>query len=83
MPLFGIANSRLGDRLGSAATKGEGRQNVLCAYLAAGVLSGLLANTLLGLWWLDPVVALGIAGVAVQEGREAWRGEGCACCEVP
>jgi divalent metal cation (Fe/Co/Zn/Cd) transporter len=45
--------------------------------LAAGVLAGLLANTLLGWWWLDPVVALGIAGLAVREGVEAWHGEEC------
>ena len=45
--------------------------------MAVAVLVGLLANTLFGIWWLDPVVALGIAGVAVQEGRKALRGEGC------
>ena len=54
-----------------------GTQNLLCAYLAAAVLAGLLANTLLGWWWLDPVVALGIAGLAVREGVEAWHGEEC------
>lgn len=80
MPLLGRAKQKLGARLGSAATAGEGAQNMLCAYLAAGVLVGLLANLLLAWWWLDPVVALGIAGLAVKEGREAWRGEGCGCC---
>jgi divalent metal cation (Fe/Co/Zn/Cd) transporter len=75
MPPLGIAKKRLGARLASAATVGEGTQNILCAYLAAAVLVGLLANTIFGLWWLDPVVALVIAGVAVQEGREAWEGE--------
>jgi len=30
-----------------------------------------------GAWWLDPLVGLLIAVVAVREGREAWRGEGC------
>jgi divalent metal cation (Fe/Co/Zn/Cd) transporter len=77
MPLLGRAKRRLGSSLASAATAGEGTQNLLCAYLAAGVLVGLLANTVLGLWWLDPAVALGIAAVAVTEGRETWRGEGC------
>lgn len=75
MPLLGIAKRRLGARLDSDATTGEGNQNLLCAYLAAAVLAGLLANTLLGWWWLDPVVALGIAALAVWEGIEAWRGE--------
>jgi divalent metal cation (Fe/Co/Zn/Cd) transporter len=77
MPVLGRAKLRVGSALDSAATAGEGTQNMLCAYLAAGVLGGLLANTLLGLWWLDPVVALGIAAVAIKEGRETWRGEGC------
>ncbi len=79
MPYLGIAKSRLADRLGSAATKGEGRQNMLCAYLAGALLVGLLANVAVGAWWLDPVVGLLIAAVAVREGREAWRGEGCGC----
>jgi divalent metal cation (Fe/Co/Zn/Cd) transporter len=77
MPILGIAKQRLADQLGSAATKGEGRQNMLCAYLAAALLVGLLGNALAGAWWLDPVVGLGIAALAVSEGREAWRGEGC------
>src|SRR2546429_9428265 len=80
MPLLGRAKSRLGARLGSSATAGEGAQNMLCAYMAAGVLVGLLANTALGWWWLDPVIALGIAALAVQEGREAWAGEACGGC---
>jgi divalent metal cation (Fe/Co/Zn/Cd) transporter len=44
------------------------------------VLAGILANGLLGFWWLDPLVALGIAGVCVTEGRKAWQGESCECC---
>jgi divalent metal cation (Fe/Co/Zn/Cd) transporter len=79
MPLLGRAKRRLGAVLDSAATAGEGTQNLLCAYLAAAVLVGLLANTLFGLWWLDPAVGLLVAGLAVREGIEAWRGEDCAC----
>ena len=81
MPMLGIAKQRLADQLGSAATKGEGRQNMLCAYLAGALLIGLLGNALVGAWWLDPLVGLLIAFVAVKEGREAWRGEGC--CVAP
>lgn len=77
MPLLGRAKKRLGAELTSAATAGEGTQNLLCAYLAAAVLVGLLANALLGWWWLDPAVALGIAGLAVKEGIGAWHGEEC------
>ena len=81
MPLLGIAKRRLAHRLGSPATRGEGTQNLLCAYLAAAVLVGLLGNALFGLWWLDPAAALVIAAVALREGRETWRGRGCcAAC---
>jgi divalent metal cation (Fe/Co/Zn/Cd) transporter len=80
MPVLGIAKRRLADTLDSAATRGEGTQNLLCAYLAGAVLVGLLGNTLFGLWWLDPVAALAVAGVALREGIETWRGEGCADC---
>jgi divalent metal cation (Fe/Co/Zn/Cd) transporter len=82
MPLLGIAKQRLAEQLGSAATRGEGRQNMLCAYLAGALLIGLLGNAVAGAWWLDPVVGLLIAGVAVREGMEAWRGDGC-CVASP
>ncbi len=82
MPMLGIAKERLADQLGSAATKGEGRQNMLCAYLVGALLVGLLGNALLGAWWLNPAVGLLIAAVAVREGAEAWRGEGC-CVSSP
>jgi divalent metal cation (Fe/Co/Zn/Cd) transporter len=77
MPLLGRAKRRLGERLSSGATVGEGTQNMLCAFMAAGVLLGLIANTAFGLWWIDPAIALAVAAVAVKEGREAWAGEGC------
>jgi divalent metal cation (Fe/Co/Zn/Cd) transporter len=77
MPLLGMAKVRLADQLGSAATKGEGNQNLLCAYLAGAVLLGLAGNAVLGWGWLDPLAALVIAGVAVREGVQTWRGEGC------
>ena len=78
-PALGLAKRRIGARLGSAATAGEGTQNLLCAYLAAAVFAGLAANTLLGAWWLDGAVALGIAGWAVIEGCRAWAGTTCGC----
>ena len=62
---------------------GKGTQNLLCAYLAIAVFTGLGANTLFGAWWLDGIVALGIAGWAVIEGRRAWTGYGCACASQP
>jgi divalent metal cation (Fe/Co/Zn/Cd) transporter len=82
MPMLGVAKQRLANQLGSAATAGEGRQNMLCAYLAGALLVGLLGNAVVGAWWLDPAVGLLIAGVAVREGTESWRGEGC-CVSSP
>ncbi len=80
MPLLAVAKARVGKRLGSSATRSEGRQNMLCAYLSAALLAGLGANALFGLWWADPLTALLIAGVAVKEGQEAWQGETYGCC---
>lgn len=81
MPLLGIAKQRVARRLGSQATHGEGTQNLLCAYLGAAVFLGLAGNALFGWWWLDPIAALLIAAIALREGVETWRGEGC--CAAP
>ena len=78
-PWLGRAKRCIGEKIGSRATYGEGTQNVLCAILAGGVLVGLTANTLLGLWWLDPAIALAISAICVREGQKAWRGEQCGC----
>ena len=80
MPPLAGAKRRVGEQLHSSAIASESRQTMLCAYLSAGLLVGLLANAALGWWWADPVVALGIAGVAAREARDAWRGETCGCC---
>jgi divalent metal cation (Fe/Co/Zn/Cd) transporter len=66
--------------LSSSATVKEGAQNMVCAYLSVGLLAGLLLNALAGWWWADPAAALLIAVVALREGRQSWRGEGC--CEL-
>ncbi|MFG6197144.1 hypothetical protein [Nonomuraea sp. JJY05] len=76
MPALGIAKRRLGARLASEATSGEGTQNLICAAMAAGVLASLWLNTL-GWWWVDPAVAVALAAVAVREGSRAWRGHQC------
>jgi divalent metal cation (Fe/Co/Zn/Cd) transporter len=80
MPPLAAAKGRVGRRLGSAATASEGRQNLLCAYLSAALLVGLVGNAALGWWWLDPTAALVIAAAAAREGRDAWRGRACDCC---
>jgi divalent metal cation (Fe/Co/Zn/Cd) transporter len=79
MPLLARVKRRVGQQLNSAATVKEASQTQLCAYLSVALLIGLLANAIGGWWWADPAAALFIAAVAVREGRESWRGEGC--CE--
>ncbi len=78
MPALGVAKRRLGARLNSEATAGEGTQNLICAAQAGAVLIGLAITTMWsGGSWVDPVIALGIAGWSVWEGTRAWRGEEC------
>jgi divalent metal cation (Fe/Co/Zn/Cd) transporter len=80
MPLLARAKRKVGHALGSAATVGEGGQNMVCAYLSIALLVGLLANALIGWWWADPAAALVIGAVAAREGVESWRGD--ACCDT-
>jgi divalent metal cation (Fe/Co/Zn/Cd) transporter len=80
MPPLAWAKARVAHQIGSSATVSESRQTMLCAYLSAALLVGLVANAAAGWWWADPIVALLIAGVALREARDAWRGEQCDCC---
>jgi divalent metal cation (Fe/Co/Zn/Cd) transporter len=80
MPPLATAKRRVGEALGSHAATSESRQNLICAYLSAALLVGLLANALPGWWWADPAVALVIGAVALREARAAWQGNSCDCC---
>ena len=78
MPALGITKQRLGRRLGSGATAGEGTQNLMCAAQAAAILLGLAVVAIWPAGWpIDPVIALGIAAWSAWEGRQAWRGGDC------
>ncbi|MGW4058573.1 cation transporter [Amycolatopsis sp. NPDC004747] len=77
MPLLSYLQRRAGRELGSASAVADSKQTLLCTYLSGVLLVGLLLNAWFGWSWADPLVALLIAGVAVKEGREAWRGEHC------
>ncbi|MFJ1566697.1 cation transporter [Streptomyces erythrochromogenes] len=77
MPFLSAAQRRAGRELGSASAVADSRQTLLCTYLSAVVLAGLVLNATLGWTWADPIAALVIAAVAVKEGRDAWRGKGC------
>ena len=77
MPLLSRAQRRTGKALGSNAVIADSTQTLLCTYLSAVLLVGLVLNATLGWYWADPVAGLIIAAVAFKEGRDAWRGEGC------
>jgi divalent metal cation (Fe/Co/Zn/Cd) transporter len=80
MPPLAAAKRRVARALGSSAAASESRQTMLCAYLSAALLVGLLANAIFGSWWADPLVALLIGAVALREARDAWHGHRCTCC---
>ena len=77
MPILATAKRSTGRRLGSVTVAADSRQTWLCTYLSVVLLMGLLLNATLGWWWADPFAALVIAALAVREGVEAWRGDGC------
>jgi len=79
MPLLSWLKRRTGRELGSRAVVADSVQTLLCTYLSAALLGGLLLNALLGWSWADPAAALVVAAVAAREGLEAWRGEACEC----
>ncbi|SDT07763.1 cation transporter [Actinoplanes derwentensis] len=83
MPGLSYAQRKAGRELGSRSAVADSKQTLLCTYLSAVLLVGLAVNSLFGWSWADPAAALIIAAVAVKEGREAWRGDGCCAVPVP
>ncbi len=77
MPTVSWIERRAGRELGSATAVADSKQTLVCAYLSAALLIGLVLNAAFGWWWADPLAALVIAGFAIREGIEAWRGDGC------
>lgn len=78
MPFLSWFERRTGRELGSSSVVADSKQTLICTYLSAVLLVGLVLNSALGWWWADPLAALAIAGFAVREGIEAWRGDACA-----
>ncbi|TDU73524.1 cation transporter [Streptomyces sp. KS 21] len=82
MPFLSAAQRKAGRELGSASVVADSKQTLLCTYLSAVLLVGLVLNATLGWSWADPTAALVIAAIAVKEGRDAWQGKGC-CAPTP
>lgn len=81
MPVLSWQQRRAGRELGSASAVADSKQTLLCTYLSAVLLVGLVLNALFGWSWADPIAALVIAAIAVRQGRNAWHGE--TCCPTP
>lgn len=77
MPALAVAKKRTGVALHNRTVIADAAETKLCAYLSVILLVGLVLDATLDWWWADPVAALGIAVLAVREGREAWAGEDC------
>ncbi len=77
MPVLSLAQRRTGRELGSVSAVADSKQTLLCTYLSAALLGGLMLNAVVGWWWADPLAALVIAALAVREGVNAWRGDPC------
>ena len=77
MPVLSLAQRRAGRELGSASAVADSKQTLLCTYLSAALLAGLVLNAIAGWSWADPVAALLIAAIAIREGLNAWRGDPC------
>lgn len=81
MPVVSLVQRRSGLSLGSQTVVADSKQTLLCTYMSAALLLGLLANALFGWWWADPIAGLVIAALALREGLEAWRGDVCSPAE--
>jgi divalent metal cation (Fe/Co/Zn/Cd) transporter len=75
MPVLGVMKRRVGRALDSRTLVADSTETLLCSYLSAILLAGLVLNATVGWWWADPLAAIGIAALAVREGIEAWSGE--------
>lgn len=78
MPFLSVLERRAGTELGSATAVADSKQTLICSYLSAAVLIGLVLNSLLGWWWADSIASLVIVVFAIREGLEAWKGDACA-----
>lgn len=83
MPVLSWAQRRAGRELGSLTAVADSKQTLLCTYLSAALLIGLVLNSLFGWSWADPLAALAIAGLAVREGVNAWKGDTCCAPQMP
>ena len=77
MPILARSKRRVAKQINSRALEADSKQTDLCVYLSAISLGGLGLNALFGWWWADPVAALVMIPIIVNEGIQGLRGENC------
>jgi divalent metal cation (Fe/Co/Zn/Cd) transporter len=70
---------QVANAIGSRALRADAVESMTCGWLAFVVVGALIAQLLLGAWWVDPLASLGVVWFVIREGREAWEGE--TCCD--
>jgi divalent metal cation (Fe/Co/Zn/Cd) transporter len=70
----------IAEQIGSRALRADAMESVTCGWLSFVVVAGLLAQLVIGAWWIDSVTSLAIVYFLIKEGREAWAAEECGCC---
>jgi divalent metal cation (Fe/Co/Zn/Cd) transporter len=77
MTLLARRKTAIATQLGSRAMRADAAESITCGWLSLVVVVGLLADLMLGAWWVDAVTSFVIVGFVVKEAREAWSGEDC------
>ena len=82
MPALSLAQRRTGREIGSLSAVADSKQTLLCGYLSAVLLAGLVLNSLFGWSWADPVARSRHRRTGRPRRRTAWRGDAC-CAPTP
>jgi divalent metal cation (Fe/Co/Zn/Cd) transporter len=77
MYLLARRKLKVAEALKSRALRADAVESITCGWLSLVVVVALLAQALLGAWWVDAVASLAIVWFLVREGREAWEGHDC------
>jgi len=68
------------EQLGSRALRADAIESITCGWLSFVVVLGLVAQLVLGAWWIDSLASLAVVYFLIEEGREAWEGDECCQC---
>jgi divalent metal cation (Fe/Co/Zn/Cd) transporter len=77
MPILALAKLRTAAEANVVVLAAEARETLACSYLSLTLLAGLVANAIVGWWWLDALTALMLVPWLLREGLEGVRGDVC------